>query len=211
MADTGKRPLLLRYPFLWAFLLGVIVLTLIRPCLRRIPEPPPVTGRFPAVTLTDAQGEAIDPANTGGSIVIVLYLRGGCGEPCSTALERQREVQETYAVERVAGIRLLTIVAEEGPAPAGRERLQGMAAKLGAVAPGWSFASGDAATLATVEAAMGGGEAPSPARLAIVDSGGNLRGTYAADADGFNEVYNRARHVRDAPPSAGGARAGGAH
>jgi hypothetical protein len=77
-----------------------------------------------------------------------------------------------------------------------------MAAKMGAESPRWSFVSGDAAALAAVEAAMaGGGTAAPPVRLAIVDGGGNLRGTYAADADGFNEVYNRARHVRDAPRS----------
>lgn len=207
MAGAGARSRLLRYPFLWAFLVGVIALTLIRPCLRHIPAPPPATGRFPAVTLTDAAGAAVDPANAGGSVFIVLYLRGACGEPCSKALERLREIQETYGVERVEGIRLLTIVAEEGPAPAGPGRLQGMAAKLGAVEPRWSFVSGDAAALGAVEAAMAdGGAAPPPACLAIVDSGGNLRGTYAADVDGFNEVYNRARHVRDAPPAAGGAR-----
>jgi len=204
MGEAGARPALLRYPFLWAFLLGVVVLTLIRPCLRRIPDPPPVTGRFPAVALADALGAAVDPATAGGSVFIVLYLRGSCGEPCATALERLREIHETYAVERVDGIRLLTVVAEEGPAPAGPERLRGVAAAVGAASPRWSFVSGDAAALGAVEAAVAGdGAAAPPMRLAIVDRGGNLRGTYAADADGFNEVYNRARHVRDAPSSGG--------
>jgi cytochrome oxidase Cu insertion factor (SCO1/SenC/PrrC family) len=211
MADGGVRGPLLRYPFLWAFLLGVIVLTLVRPCLRRVPAPPPATGRFPAVTLTDAHGTAIAPLGGAGSVRVVLYVRGACDAPCDGALARQRELQETYAAERVQGIDMLTVVAEQGadparpgPAPATPDRLRAMAGAIGTAAPRWQFVTGDAAALAAVEAALLAGAAPpAPLRLAIVDAAGSLRGTYDPGADGFNEVYNRARHVHDASRSDG--------
>jgi hypothetical protein len=34
-------------------------------------------------------------------------------------------------------------------------------------------------------------------RLVLVDPEGGLRGTYASDASGIDEIYNRAQHVRD--------------
>jgi hypothetical protein len=79
-----------------------------------------------------------------------------------------------------------------------------MAGAIGTAAPRWQFVTGDAAALAAVEAALLAGAAPpAPLRLAIVDAAGSLRGTYDPGADGFNEVYNRARHVHDASRSDG--------
>jgi hypothetical protein len=158
------------------------------------------------VTLADAGGAAIPPVAGAGPVRVVLYIRGACDAPCDGALAHQRELRETYAADRVDRIDMLTIVAEEaadaaspGPAPAAPERLRAMAGAVGAAAPRWPFVTGDAAALAAVEAAILAGTAwPAPLRLAIVDAAGNLRGTYNPDADGFNEVYNRARHVRDA-------------
>jgi hypothetical protein len=200
MADQSARPPLLRYPFLWAFLLGVMVLTLIRPCLRRIPEPPPLTGRFPEGALVDQGGHPFGRDTMRGAVWVVAFLQEGCGEPCDGALRRLREVDEAYAGSRVDGIRLLSVVA-------GPEGLKGRSASAGAGPSSWVFASGDpAVVLDLATAACGIAEPAPPGCLAIVDAGGNLRGHYAADADGFNEVYNRARHVHDAPPPGGTAR-----
>jgi len=197
MPAPPARPLLLRYPFLWAFLLGAIVLTLIRPCLRRVPEPPPPTGRFPDVALVDQTGRPFGRDTMSGDVWVVAFLREGCGEPCDAALRRLREIGTTYAALHVDRIRLLSVVAAS-------EGVKKRIAAAGADPSRWVFASGGpAAVRVLATAACGAPEPASPGCLAIVDAGGNLRGHYAADADGFNEVYNRARHVRDAPRPGG--------
>ena len=205
MPAVDARPPLLRYPFLWAFLLGVIVLTAIRPCLRRVPVPPPVTGRFPEATLVDQDGRPFGRDTMRGAVWVVAFPQEGCGEACDGAARRLREIDETYAALRVGGIRILSVVAQSAT-------LEGRAAGGDAEPSRRVVASGGADVVRDLAAALCGAAAPaSPGCLAIVDASGNLRGHYAADADGFNEVYNRAEHVRDAiPPEAGGDGHGGA-
>lgn len=204
MADARARPPLLRYPFLWAFLVGIIALTLVRPCLRRIPEPPPVTGRFPEATLVDADGGPFDRDRMAGAVWVVAFLAEDCGEPCDLARRHLVELDETYAALRVGGIRMVRVAASDTPPPGG-------GAEPAAGPPRRVLALGPPEVVRDLGAAVcGAWPPPSPGCLAIVDTAGNLRGHYAADTDGFNEVYNRARHVRDAPapvpaPAADGA------
>jgi hypothetical protein len=203
MAEPSARPPLLRYPFLWAFLAGIIALTLIRPCLRRVPGPPPVTGRFPESVLVGRDGRPFGRDTMRGEVWIVALLRHGCGEPCDGASRRLREVDETYTALRVGGIRILEVVAG-GTVSEERAAVPGAGPARRVVASGGPDVVRDLASTLCAAA-----EPAPPGCLVIVDAGGNLRGHYPADADGFNEVYNRARHVRDAPTPGAGEGAGG--
>ncbi|HKQ98198.1 MAG TPA: hypothetical protein VJV75_10015 [Candidatus Polarisedimenticolia bacterium] len=171
-----------RYPFLFLFIVGALLLTVTRPCFRRIPAPPPVTGRWPALSLTDAAGRPVDADTLRGEVWVVWLYDAACGAPCDPALAHLRELAGAYDEERVGSIRILSIVAGGQPGDSGTPRI--VVAGAGPE---------DAAALA---AAIGTKvPVPAPGRLAIVDRQLNLRGSYAADTTGFDEVYNRAQHV----------------
>jgi len=87
-----------------------------------------------------------------------------------------------YDEERIETVRILSVVAGGEPGDTGTPRI---------VVAG----AGPEASAALASAIGTTFPVPAPGRLAIVDRDLNLRGSYAADTSGFDEVYNRARHV----------------
>ena len=173
-----------RYPFLFLFIVGALLITVTRPCFRRIPAPPPVSGRLPAVALTDPGGLPIAAGALHGQVWVLWLYDAACGPSCDPALARLRELAGALDEDRIEGVRILSVVAGGAPGDAGTPRLV--------------VAGADAAAAAALAAAIGTTvPVPAPGRLAIVDRDLNLRGSYAADASGFDEVYNRAQHVAD--------------
>jgi len=171
-----------RYPFLFLFIVGALLLSLTRPCFRRIPLPPPVSGHFPATPLTDAYGRPVDATTLRGHVWIVWLYDAACGAPCDPALAHLRELAGAYDEERIEAVRILSVVAGGEPGDTGTPRV---------VVAG----AGPAASAALAAAIGTTFPVPAPGRLAIVDRDLNLRGSYAADTSGFDEVYNRAQHV----------------
>jgi cytochrome oxidase Cu insertion factor (SCO1/SenC/PrrC family) len=213
-APARTRSPLLRSPFVWAFLLGIVILTLIRPCLRRVPAAPPVTGRLPGFAFVDFQGRRFGPERLAGAVWIIHFFYRGCGADCAAAMNSLKEIRQTYADLRIEGIRVLSLSVDPGSDTP--ERLAAFAAAERADPARWLVATGEPAELLAFAAAAFGQEAPAgggaPAgpgdgpplawlaragRMLIVDPGGGLRGTYAGDAAGMDEVYNRAQHVRE--------------
>jgi hypothetical protein len=184
--DPPGESLIRRYPFLWAFLAGALLLTLLRPCLRRVPPPPPVEGTLPAIVLLDADGRRIDAAALAGSVWVVSVEPRPCAGPCVEERAHMRELQDALRDFHIGGIRLLTAVsgADDG------ENLRATARGAGADPSLWSFARLSPADLE----ALGGQSRLG--RLLLVDAGGGLRGWYDGGMDGFNEIYNRAQTVR---------------
>jgi hypothetical protein len=177
---VGRAPGLPRFTFLWAFLAGIILITLIRPCLRRVPEPPPVQGDFPAaVNLAGTGGGVIRGVSLRGSVWVMSFEAEACDAACAERRARMKELADAFTGFHLGGIRLLNIDvgpdAVEDPRP-----------------PLWIAAHLDEPDLAQF------GGASRLGHLLIVDPSGGLRGWYAGDKDGFNEVYNRAQHVRSA-------------
>src|SRR5262245_45191964 len=165
MTEQTARAPLLRSPFLWAFLVSIAVITLIRPCLRRVPEPPPVSGRFPDLVLEDRDGQRFDRGTMLGTVWIVALLRDGCGEPCDAAPRRLGDIAGMYSDLQVKGIRLVRVV--EGIAGGGAANAAGGPSNLIEV-------SGDGGAIRGLTEVLTGAGAPSgPGRLAIVDAGGN--------------------------------------
>jgi len=182
MARGAVESAVRRYPFVFLFIVGVLLLTLTRPCFRRIPAPPPKSGHLPEVALADASGRPIDASTLRGTVWVVWLYDAACGAPCDPALDRMREMAGLYEEDHLDAIRLLSVVAGGAPGDSGTPRL--LVAGAGAEAS------------AVLAAAFGvASPVPPPGRLAIVDRDGDLRGTYAADKTGFDEVYNRAQHV----------------
>ncbi len=65
-------------PFLWAFVVGIILLTMLRPCTRYEPEPLPSLGQIPSWLAPD------EPLAQ--EIALVLFAADGCAR-CDEAIE----------------------------------------------------------------------------------------------------------------------------
>jgi protein SCO1/2 len=203
---SGRR----RNLYLWAFLLGVVVLTLMRPCLRRVPAPPPVQGSLPGFTFVDDAGRPFGPERLRGAVWIVHFFSIGCGAECAGTLRSLGEIRRAYAELKIDGIRVLSLSVD--PQHDTPEALRAFEAAQGEDPGRWVVATGAAADLDAFARRVYGpppsgepvpaGDTPLDAvaragRLVLVDPEGGLRGTYASDASGIDEIYNRAQHVRD--------------
>jgi protein SCO1/2 len=209
-AAAGPIPGRGRNLYLWAFLLGVVVLTLMRPCLRRVPAPPPVQGVLPGFTFLDDAGRPFGPERLRGAVWIVHLFYIGCGADCAGTLQSLGEIRRAYADLGIDGIRVLSLsVDPQHDTPAA---LRAFETEQGEDPGRWLLATG---ATADIEAFAGriygpppsGGPVPSgdtpldavarSGRLVLVDPEGGLRGIYASDASGIDEIYNRAQRVRD--------------
>jgi hypothetical protein len=54
---TVRDEAVARNPYVWAFVVGCGLTTMMRPLLRRIPPPPPVLWQVPAFTLVDSRDQ----------------------------------------------------------------------------------------------------------------------------------------------------------
>ena len=64
----------LRSPYLWGFVIGIVTLTLIRPLLRHIPEPPPVLSELPEFSLVGVDGKPFGSAELRGQVYVVNFF-----------------------------------------------------------------------------------------------------------------------------------------
>ncbi len=197
---------LLRHPYLWAFLAGILTLTLMRPLLRRVPDPPPVLAELPAFALVDQDGRRFGSADLAGTVYVANFFFTRCVSICPLLMQRMAELRERYDEERVDGVRLVSIsVDPEHDTP---ERLREYAAARGIDPLRWSLLTGDPpAVRSLIErgflTAVGSPpEDPGASfdilhggKLVLVDGEGRIRGYYDSDALGLDEVFHRSRHV----------------
>ena len=182
-----------RDPLFWAFLGGVVVLTAMRPLLRRVPEPPPVTGRLPAVALVDQAGHRLGPEDRRGRVYIAAPFSLPCATPCADVLAGMRQIQDAYRERAIDDIQLLSILTDPDAIDAGR--LAALATEAGATPPRWQFVTAAREELAQVLPALTQPPDAGTTPFVIIDGEGRLRGRYGFDRMGLDEVYNRAQHV----------------
>jgi len=195
----SPRASLVRSPWFWGVVAGLIFVPAIRPLTRHIPDAPPVLAELPDFELRLSGGSSAASAELRGRVYVLGFhgelCEPGCG-PVLTALralsERFQEFDRGITVVAVrlaaagevgataavdfSGSWLMGAASVEGLAPVAREALT---PHLGAEPTG-------AAGIVAVAA---------QARLFIVDAQGKLRGHYGIDELGLDEVYHRAQHV----------------
>jgi len=201
---TGRE--IFRSPYVWGFLIGIVTLTLIRPLLRHIPEPPPVIGRVPEFTLVDSGGQSFGSKELRGQVYIASFFFTSCRSICPAIMRGMTKLQDGFNERGIKGVRLVSITVDpEHDTP---EVLRAYAKELGADPARWTFLTGDPATIRTVvvddfktplEEASGAPPEPldiaHTGKVVLVDASGGIRGYYATDDLGLDEVYNRAQHV----------------
>ena len=187
---------IVRNPFVWAFVLGIVTLTALRPLLRHVPEPPPVLGEVPPFELTDPEGRPFGREALLGHVTIADLFSTRCPAGCREIQKGLRRIQDAYEERRIEGISLLSVSTD--PAFDTPARLLEYARSIGARPGRWTFLTGDAETVKRIarELFADPSRASGPARpLVLIDPKGRIRGWYGADEMGLDEIYNRAQHV----------------
>lgn len=203
---SGERRGFLRNPFVWYFFVGVIVLTLMRPLLRREPAPPPVLGQLPPYSLIDTTGRDFGSRELAGQVYVTDFIFTRCTSICPLLSRAMASLQARFREAGVEGVHLVSIsIDPEYDTPA---RLAEYAAEHGADPARWTFLTG--AKEQIVDLVVGGfksavGEPVQAAEdlvdiahaghFVLVDGSGRVRGYYGTDEAGLDEVFHRAQHV----------------
>jgi protein SCO1/2 len=196
----------LRNPYLWGFLLGIVTLTLIRPLLRHVPEPPPVLSQLPDYALVGIDGKPFGSADLRGQVYIVSFFFTSCRSICPIIMKGMARLQDGFAQRNIDGIRLVSITVDpEHDTP---EVLAAYAKTMGVDPLRWTLLTGDpdrvrrlvvdgfkTPDVGSPPQGKGPVEIAHSGKLVLVDGAGRIRGYYASDEMGLDEVYNRAQHV----------------
>ncbi|MCB9532527.1 MAG: hypothetical protein H6700_12240 [Myxococcales bacterium] len=203
-----------RNPYLIAFVVGAVTLTLLRPRLRHVPDPPAVLARLPVVELVDVD----DAPVSWGPATVVTFVGAGVDADCGGV-----EVASKVAASlRTLGVEIDVATVVIG-APADAKQLARWQHRAGGARAGWRWvaardAEGAAALTATVDDALRVRAAraaeqrdrhaprdvtpqscagPEALRwTTIVDADRQLRGLYEVDWEDIEgELLNRAQHV----------------
>jgi protein SCO1 len=196
---------LVRNPWLWAFIIGAVTLTLLRPLMRRIPDPPPVIAQLPAFELVNQDDQPWGTAQMQGKVWIVSFFFTTCQSVCPYIAEKMRMLQDRL-IEDDIPVQLLSISVD--PFSDTPQRLRDFAAAHGAHLDRWTFLTGpeDDVRALVVGGFMTGMGIPQrddtdmvdiahSVKFVLVDQQGRIRGYYDTDEQGLDEIFNRAQHV----------------
>lgn len=202
--DTGRTPLL-RNPWLWAFLIGAVTITAIRPLLRRIPEPPPVLGTLPPWSLVDQDGRSFGSTELRGKVWIASFFFTRCTSICPAVMHAVSRLDAALRERGVDGIALVSFTVDpEHDAPL---ILREYAREIGADPARWTLATGDPAAVRSLvvegfKVPVGEGTTEAgvfdiahTAKLVLVDGEGRIRGYYDTDDLGLDETLHRSLRV----------------
>jgi protein SCO1/2 len=219
--NTPRR--LFRSPYLWAFLVGIVTITALRPFMRHVPDPPPVLGQVPAFRLTDQRGLPFGSADLEGRVWVAGFFLTRCPRPCPELMEAMSRLGGRYGAAGMSDrVRLVSISVE--PTADTPERVAEYAESLGADPARWSLLTGEPEAVRELLAdgfrlAMEPPRTPDPerstdpaddvhtAQFVLVDGLGQVRGyyevlnreLYMGFEEGIDvavdEVFHRSRHV----------------
>jgi protein SCO1/2 len=99
----------LRSPYVWAFVIGIVTLTLIRPLLRHVPEPPPVLSQLPRFSLVGVDGKPYGSAELSGQVYVANFFFTSCRSICPAIMQGMGRLQDGFRQRDIQGIRLVSI------------------------------------------------------------------------------------------------------
>lgn len=198
----------LRNPFVWAFFLGAVFVTAIRPFLRFEPDPPPVTGHLPSFELVDRTGQPFGSRDLAGRVYVANFFFSRCQSICPTLMKSVARLQDRYDEAGVDGVRIVSITVD--PSHDTPQQLREVANRYGVDSDRWTLLTGPRERireLATEGFHVAVGERTETnglmdiahtGKLVLVDPEGGIRGYYSSDEEGIDEVFHRSQHVAGA-------------
>jgi protein SCO1 len=196
----------LRNPFVWAFVVGCALVTLMRPLLRREPPPPPVLRQLPRFELVGSNGKPFGSDELRGHVYVVNFFFTDCTSLCPTLMKGMARLQERYRDEKLDSIRLVSITADpERDTP---ERLREAERSYGVDPARWVLLTGPRDRIRDLavtgfQVALGEPDRTEAGlldiahsgKILLVDPAGGLRGYYDSDPMGLDEAFWRSKRV----------------
>ena len=209
--DLVRPPWLLfiqRHIWVIAGVAGILTLTLIRPLLRHVPEPPPVMFELPDdYALVDHHGRPFTPETMRGKVWVAGFVFTTCPSTCPVVTRSMADLRERFDkmghdVEMVS----FTVDPTHDTPEVLAEYFEG----IGVQTDKWRFVTGEPrAVLSLVregfQLGVGDREAgpdgiaydiAHSTKLALIGPDGGVRGFYGIEPDeGLDEIYHRAQHL----------------
>lgn len=202
-AGSGRRSIY-RNPFLWAALVGVLGVTLIRPLFRQEPEPPPKLWQIPEFQLVNQHGQPAGSAALKGKVYVLNVFFTSCKAICPKLMRAMKTLQTRYK-KWGTSVHLVSISVD--PTNDTAERLKRYGEKMGIDFASWTLLTGEEKAIRALitkgfkthvgEKRSQGGilDIAHTGNVALVDGAGWLRGTFRTDAEGLDEVFHRSQHT----------------
>ena len=196
--EAEDRVPLRRNPYVWAFIVGCVTVTLIRPLLRYEPKPPPVLGELPEFSLVDAAGKPFGSADLRGQVWIASFFFTRCPSICPLLMTRMAALEQRLQSDALDRIRLVSITVD--PTYDTAERLRAAEPGYGVDRSRWTLLTGPLERVhelcvAGFHVPGSDGDIPHTTKVVLVDGSGHIRGYYETDEPGLDEVFHRAQHV----------------
>jgi protein SCO1 len=204
VTEEEKKPLH-KNPWLWAVVFMMVLIPVLRPLTRRVPDPPPVISKLPEFSLTDQSGKTFGTKELEGRVWVASFFFTSCVTVCPRLMAATKTLQERYAQNEVP-VHLVSITVD--PDTDTPEKLAAYAQKIGADPSRWTFLTGD---LAKIHALIREGflthvgdkevseagvmDIGHGGKLMLVDGAGGVRGAYESSELGLDEIFHRAQHV----------------
>lgn len=182
-----------RWVWVLGFVSGVVVVTVLRPVLRHIPELPPDLGALGALEVVDGSGEpAPSPGGAGTVEVVALQVDPALASRNGVAL---RKLSYVFASLGERSPRIVAVWPSIGDDAAKGARVGAMGEPHGVEHIGAGAV--DLERLASGVRSWPGCSSAGGSLL-LVDAGGHVRGCYSTSSlEVVSEVYHRSSHVRD--------------
>lgn len=205
--DAPPRPLY-RNPWLWAFVLGLVVIPLLRPLFRHEPAPPPVLWPVPAFSLVDQSGKAVDKQALQGRVWVAFFFFTHCKSICPRLMKSMVALQQRYDRWKNKDIRLVGVsVDPQNDRPA---RLSRYLDQYGGDRSRFLLLTSSDGSDAGPRALIVGGfknhvgvrqkkgdivDIAHSGKVVLVDRQGRIRGFYDTDEKGLDEAFHRSLQV----------------
>jgi len=198
-------------PWLWAALVGVLVLTGLKTCAGRHLVPLPKMSQVPAFTLVDQTGEAFGSDDLKGRVWVASFIFTTCTTACPPITAANADLQRRLDAEgpALSGVRIVTFTVD--PEMDRPEVLAAYAEKSGAKADRWTFLTTPDATTGPLEDLVRGGfqlamgarqedaagvvDITHSAKLVLVDADGFIRNYFDADPEQRKLIVAYAREL----------------
>jgi hypothetical protein len=188
MTEEPKSPPW-RNPYVIAFVVGALLVTLATPLFRKVAPPPEVTGQLPPFSLT-RDGAAFGPADLAGRVALVGLVTAQSPDASRDVETAYETLRPQFATAR-CDVQLIVLHLDGAPAGAPREgRIDLHGEQACAVARAAFAEPGASDCESALRAARHG-------RLALLDATGQVRGVHGATPASLYETFERTLRACD--------------